>query len=586
MKRFLLFALVGLMFSRVLAGLNTKTQCANLVPLAFVATVGQTNVKTFQFYAAAPGTNRQFVFTFSATGLPAVASLSSSGLLTMTVKSSDIGTTFSGINITFTDSTVSTQTVSGLTISVRTNKSYYVATTGHDTGAGTVGDPFLTIGKGAVVSLPGDTINIASGLYQEKPLVPGGRGSSPPDGFEQSAGVNGPDKTTFIATSTTNAICNGFRIFRDYTRIDGLTFTNFHDRAIDGHANKVDIINNFFVNANAVQGSGEHGWAIGFNWYQWPRGWFVATNHLYKCQSGIYAYCWDGLFTWNNIERLYNSNSQYDSDYHVVWGENNEFSYNFLHGTIPAEVVNGHVDGWQFFDEPANNSGGSGSWTRNTHIHHNWVEDFDEGIEHEGSYNKMSETISFHHNVVHHGLVNHPDSVHKNGVRPLIFRDVPNVTVTNNTFSTVTYPLVWIQSTTDRATNGVFKDNICYNYTVETGSYSFFNPFGVAQSQASAKSVGDYNTAYPGPLSPFPGAHDIVQNPQFVNAANPLGPDGLPFTADDGFILLTNSPALTSSSTGGQVGAYEAVSGGGGPPGSNGPPSIVGAGFRATKVRR
>src|SRR2546423_12108291 len=116
---------------------NTISTCANLVPLAFVATPGQTNTKTFTFYPAAPYTNRQYTWTWSASGLPAVASLSSAGVLTMTVKSSDIGTTFSGISVSFNDG-VANQTRPGLSIMVRTHKNYIVATTGHDSDPGTL----------------------------------------------------------------------------------------------------------------------------------------------------------------------------------------------------------------------------------------------------------------------------------------------------------------------------------------------------------------------------------------------------------------------------------------------------------------
>ncbi len=44
---------------------------------------------------------------------------------------------------------------------------WYVSTTGNDGGAGTSGDPFLTIGHAVSVAFAGDTINVAAGTYVE-----------------------------------------------------------------------------------------------------------------------------------------------------------------------------------------------------------------------------------------------------------------------------------------------------------------------------------------------------------------------------------------------------------------------------------
>src|SRR5438552_3044438 len=44
---------------------------------------------------------------------------------------------------------------------------YYVATTGSDTAAGTMAAPFKTIRKGAMVAQPGDTVYLRGGTYNE-----------------------------------------------------------------------------------------------------------------------------------------------------------------------------------------------------------------------------------------------------------------------------------------------------------------------------------------------------------------------------------------------------------------------------------
>src|ERR1051325_1309053 len=46
-------------------------------------------------------------------------------------------------------------------------RDYYVATTGNDTNAGTIAQPFRTIQKAASVMVAGDTANIRGGIYRE-----------------------------------------------------------------------------------------------------------------------------------------------------------------------------------------------------------------------------------------------------------------------------------------------------------------------------------------------------------------------------------------------------------------------------------
>ena len=48
-------------------------------------------------------------------------------------------------------------------------------------------------------------------------------------------------------------------------------------------------------------------------------------------------------------------------------------------------------------------------------------------------------------------------------------------------------------------------------------------------------------------------------NPLFVDESDPLGPDGLPFTADDGLRLAVGSPAIGAGPSGADLGAYDYV---------------------------
>ncbi len=69
-------------------------------------------------------------------------------------------------------------------------------------------------------------------------------------------------------------------------------------------------------------------------------------------------------------------------------------------------------------------------------------------------------------------------------------------------------------------------------------------------------------------------------NPKFTNPANPLGPDGLPFTIDDGLKPLPGSPLCAKGSSGVDIGAYSCdptkvfATGSGSGVGSNPPPTV------------
>jgi hypothetical protein len=65
-------------------------------------------------------------------------------------------------------------------------------------------------------------------------------------------------------------------------------------------------------------------------------------------------------------------------------------------------------------------------------------------------------------------------------------------------------------------------------------------------------------------VQPYPPAGtDVVdQDPLFVNTSNIVGPDGIPFTADDGLRLRAESPARGAGYGGVDIGAYKYVPGG------------------------
>jgi hypothetical protein len=130
------------------------------------------------------------------------------------------------------------------------------------------------------------------------------------------------------------------------------------------------------------------------------------------------------------------------------------------------------------------------------------------------------------------------------GISGAIVVDIPNVEIKNNTFYGITYGVMWSTNRYMAGTNGVFMNNICYN----TGfGYSMPAPQG---------GTGNYNLVYQGSGYSV-GPNDVYGvDPLFVDSANPLGPDGIPWTNDDGFRLQLTSDARTVGEGKVEVGAF------------------------------
>jgi hypothetical protein len=139
-----------------------------------------------------------------------------------------------------------------------------------------------------------------------------------------------------------------------------------------------------------------------------------------------------------------------------------------------------------------------------------------------------------------------------------------NMAATNNYF---TQPVTSYGANS----NSVFKNNIFYGCGRSTsdndpsrGWYTIAN-----RNQATSFTI-DYNFVsnlnYTPKAQGSPGNNDSFKfyepnginggNPLFVNVADPVGPDGLIFTADDGLRLLAESPLLGEGEGGADIGAY------------------------------
>src|SRR5678815_6083836 len=98
---------------------------------------------------------------------------------------------------------------------------------------------------------------------------------------------------------------------------------------------------------------------------------------------------------------------------------------------------------------------------------------------------------------------------------------------------------------TQRISNNVFYD--VFSTFGGDGSWEAVNNVFVAPSDNSSIVWGSTPKSSlwgPGTYGFFSGSGNIQADPMFLNPDDILGPDGEPFTADDGFNLKPGSPAI------------------------------------------
>ncbi len=125
---------------------------------------------------------------------------------------------------------------------------YYVDKNGacSDSGAGTLIQPFCTIGKGASVAFAGDIVHVAPGTYAETVTIPNSGVDGNPVTLQADPGV----VVTGLAGNSING--GAFRIIsKSYIVVDGFTVTGTADFGI-----YVDTSNHITISHNTVSYSG------------------------------------------------------------------------------------------------------------------------------------------------------------------------------------------------------------------------------------------------------------------------------------------------------------------------------------------
>ena len=247
-----------------------------------------------------------------------------------------------------------------------------------------------------------------------------------------------------------------------------------------------------------------------------PTGGFISNNYIYHTGMGMVIFGNDWLIEGNEIERLvYNPLTDFDADYTRAFGNNITFRKNYFHGTDEEEVGGSHTDGFQTF--------AIGAYMHGLTIDSNIVIDFDQGVIMEAT--------------------NGPGTV-------------SDVTICNNVFDAGSFGGAYGVVAKYEITNLRVDHNLVANID-NHGVYFRFGAAGSIQNNiffnAGSNYRGDEESSVEGGYNlidregyPYHSEDgDLLEvDPMFVDEGNWAGQDGVPFTADDGFKLWPESPAI------------------------------------------
>lgn len=393
---------------------------------------------------------------------------------------------------------------------------YYVdtaAVNASDSNSGSESEPWETIDHAADMIGPGVKIIVKAGYYNERVRL-----------------LNGGTAGNFAVFEAEGEVrMHGFTVEDDYIAINGFIIedTNpgvarWRGGGIWVSANNLYLVNNKIYNFH--QNSG-----IEQSWGDDPdKPWHnvhIRKNYIYGCAFGFIIAGHDWLVEENEVERLLKNEDLNDCDYMRFFGDRMVVRKNYFHGTNESEVGSAHVDIFQSYDA-------GGASAKNILFHQNMAVGFHhQALMVEGSNNS-------HENIFVIGNV----FVNSNTWGLCAKRGIINLIVMNNTY----YDLLIHGVGFNEGSTGIVKNNIFVN----SKSTSYF--------ANNSTYVNGYNLVYNSP-DPSPGADtDIVgQDPLFINPDNIIGADKLPFTADDGLIPGSGSPAIGTGEAGVNIGAYQ-----------------------------
>lgn len=344
---------------------------------------------------------------------------------------------------------------------------------------GTQALPWRTIQHGADNTPAGNSLIVKAGDYPETVTI-----ARSLTLIGQGARLNGTGTGSGFIIRSSDITIQGFEIYNYRTAIAPYNLAAY-DRAI--------------IRGNYIFGGNFKVWINGNNW-------LVENNDLDRLT-------FDGIG---------------DADYIRIFGTNHIIRRNYMHGTIIPEDIEptsgtdyAHLDGVEFYNM-------NGEILRDVLIEENIFTDFVQGvfIRNETGNGTSVQRITVRDNVFWGtswqpvgNLLSKPSwggYFGKNGPER-------QVTLENNIFHNIANAIAMLDGT-----DAICRRNIVTNsgtvYTLEGTPPAFISTNPGSNMRWNNNWVGELN-----PLG------DVIANPQYYNPNDLIGPDGVPFTYDDGW---------------------------------------------------
>ncbi len=357
---------------------------------------------------------------------------------------------------------------------------------------GTSSSPWSTIQKAANTVGAGDTVIVRSGVYNER--------ISFNSGHSGSAG----NLVTFKAVPRRSVTMQGFETENcDYLRIEGFEISTSHSGGgVNIRSDHCEVVDNFC--------HGSHGAGIqtgGNN----PSSGFVSGNLVRECQYGITISGNNWMIIGNEVTRLKDFGGGNDVDYGRFFGFDHLWHNNHFYGTLQSDIGSAHLDAMQTW------SLNSTSKTQRIFINGNIFQDVHQGVMMESNTQGNVRDIYITNNVIEN-CQNWAVSVKKGCL---------NVVALYNIFAHCHIHTMGVRD----GSSATIMNNVFF----ESERAFFADNSSLVSANNLLWEIYDGFTLKNG---------DIHANPKFVNFNDLLGPDGLPFTGDDGFLPMDDSPLI------------------------------------------